>query len=714
MMPGTLTSGEAEKSVGTDGAAEQIYAEQVRYLYRLSRPAYFGTLINAGIIALALWDIVSRELLMGWLGVVLAVTLARYLLYRAFLKAAPEASGIRAWARHFVIGTGSMGILWGVLGSLLYPAQSMPHQFLVIFLVAGMVAAAMIILAPLRIAFLAFVLPALLPPIVMVFVQATFLHYFMGVLMLVFLGVMLGIAPVISGMIRESLPMKYENSGLIRRLSGAHAQSELVNTQLNERIAAQQHTAEQLRQASQKFQALINASPLAIVVRDAGGLIERWNHAAERIFGWSEAEVLGRMVAWYPSGKEEEEGRHNHSIILRGAAFADVEAVRRRKDGALITVSISGAPVYDQQGNAIRVLVMLADITERKRVALRQELQTEITKVLAESRGIEEALFKVIQAICGKLGWTCGARWALDRRDNILHCEEAWGTDAPAVQEFVAVTRSMLNQKIMDQTGRVAGVVRRVWDCAAPVWVADVLQDPDFRRLSAARQAGLRSALGFPVMIGEEFYGVMEFFAPEVLPPDRELMEFAGQIGSQIGQFLARKQAEDNLHFVATHDALTALPNRTMFGDRFTQALAQAQRYRRRMALLFIDLDGFKVVNDIYGHGVGDVLLKEVAGRLRSRLREGDVIGRIGGDEFVVLVEELREPEELAGLARKIIEAVALPVVVQGQECQVTASIGISTYPEDGRDSQMLFKNADTAMYRAKEQGKNRFQFYSV
>ncbi len=713
MMQETRTSQDAEKTVDSGGAAEQIYAEQVRYLYRLSRLAYIGTLITAGIIAVALWDIASRELLTGWLVGVLAVTLARLMLYRAFINAAPDVASIRAWGHYFVIGAGSMGVLWGVLGTLLYPSQFVPHQFLLIFMVAGVVTTAMIVLAPLRTAFLALALPALLPLTVMVFVQGTFLHYIMVVLILVFLGVMLGSAPIISGMIRESLRMKYENSGLVRRLSAAHAQSEQANVKLTERIAAQQDTAAQLLQASQKYQALIDASPLAIVMRNAEGLIERWNPAAERIFGWSEAEVLGRMVAWYPNSSEEEAGQNNRSIVLRGTAVSDIEAVRRRKDGTLITVSISGAPVYDQQGKVIGALMLLTDITERKRVAQRQQLQAEITRVLAESQSIEDALVKVMQAICVKLGWACGARWVLDKRDNILHCEEAWGIAEPAVQEFVAATRGMLNQRI-DPAGKVAGVVRRVWDSAAPVWVADVQEDADFRRLAAARQAGLRTVLGFPVMIEEEFYGAMEFFATELWPPDRELMNFSGQIGSQIGQFLARKQAEDNLHFVATHDALTALPNRIMFGDRFTQALAQAQRYRRRLALLFIDLDGFKGVNDSYGHGVGDVLLKEVAGRLRSNLRKGDVIGRIGGDEFVVLVEELSEPEELAVLSRKIIEVVAEPVVVQGQSCQVTASIGISTYPEDGRDSQMLFKNADTAMYRAKEKGKNCFQFYSI
>jgi len=505
-----------------------------------------------------------------------------------------------------------------------------------------------------------------------------------------------------------STRIKFENAALIADFSAANQQVQQSNERLKGEVELQARIQEELRQATRKFQALINASPLAIVVRDADGRIERWNPAAERMFGWSEAEALGTMVPWHPAGREQEGDRHRN-MILRGEAFSDVEAVRLRKDGTPLTVSLSGAPVHDDRGNAIGVMVIIADITLRKRSELRQELQAEITRLLAESRTVEEVLVKVIETMCEKQGWACGTRWVLDKRENVLRCAEAWGIDSPGVQEFLAESRVMLNP----WTGNVAGVVRRVWDSAAPVWVTDVQEDVKFRRGPAARKAGLRTALGFPVVIIGDFYGVMEFFAPDVRPPDHGLMEFAKQLGSQIGQFIARVEAEQNLQFVATHDALTSLPNRTMFSDRLSQAIAQAQRYNRRLALLFVDLDGFKTVNDTFGHETGDVLLREIASRLRACLREGDVIGRIGGDEFVVLIEEFGEIEQVAEVARKIVQTVAQPVMVQGHECRVTASVGISAYPQDGKDSQALLKCADSAMYRAKEQGKSRFQFYS-
>jgi diguanylate cyclase (GGDEF)-like protein len=176
---------------------------------------------------------------------------------------------------------------------------------------------------------------------------------------------------------------------------------------------------------------------------------------------------------------------------------------------------------------------------------------------------------------------------------------------------------------------------------------------------------------------------------------------------------MARKAAEQNLRFFASHDPLTGLSNRTMFNDRLHQALAQAARFERSLALLFIDLDGFKDVNDTHGHTVGDIVLAELANRLRATLREGDVIGRMGGDEFVVLIEEFSEAGQVAEVAKKLLETVVRPFTLQGGECHLTASLGISIYPDDGKDADTLIKNADMAMYLVKQQGKNSYRFYS-
>jgi diguanylate cyclase (GGDEF)-like protein len=185
---------------------------------------------------------------------------------------------------------------------------------------------------------------------------------------------------------------------------------------------------------------------------------------------------------------------------------------------------------------------------------------------------------------------------------------------------------------------------------------------------------------------------------------------------------LARARVRENeahltharrVEYLAYHDGLTALPNRSLFNKLLSQAISQARRYHRQLAVAFIDLDRFKQINDTLGHEAGDELLKEVANRLKACVRHSDTVARLGGDEFVVLLTELSDEQYAATVAQKIITSVAKPFMLLSQEFRVTASIGISTYPKDGPDEQTLTKNADIAMYQAKEDGKNNFQFYS-
>lgn len=174
-----------------------------------------------------------------------------------------------------------------------------------------------------------------------------------------------------------------------------------------------------------------------------------------------------------------------------------------------------------------------------------------------------------------------------------------------------------------------------------------------------------------------------------------------------------RRKAEERVQYLATHDEMTALPNRAMFSQLLAHAVEQGRRYRRRFAVLFVDLDRFKIINDSLGHEAGDELLKVMARRLRESLRSSDIVARLGGDEFVLLVEELPDRQVAATVARNILSVVIRPVEILGQECRVTASIGISIYPDDAQDGKSLMKNADMAMYQAKEEGKNNYQFYS-
>ncbi len=174
-----------------------------------------------------------------------------------------------------------------------------------------------------------------------------------------------------------------------------------------------------------------------------------------------------------------------------------------------------------------------------------------------------------------------------------------------------------------------------------------------------------------------------------------------------------RRQAETRAQHLADHDALTGLPNRRLLEDRLTQALAASQRNRKQTAVMFVDLDRFKNINDSLGHAAGDLVLKEVAERLVKQLRVVDTICRMGGDEFVVVLPEIKRAADAANVAAKILETVAQPFTVEERELHITPSVGISVFPDDGRDAESLIRNADAAMYHAKETGRANYQFFT-
>ncbi len=173
-----------------------------------------------------------------------------------------------------------------------------------------------------------------------------------------------------------------------------------------------------------------------------------------------------------------------------------------------------------------------------------------------------------------------------------------------------------------------------------------------------------------------------------------------------------RKRVEQSIRHMAHHDALTGLPNRALFRDRLTHAMAQADRYHQKLAVMFLDLDRFKAINDTLGHNVGDQLLKIAAERLRSCVRDCDTVARLGGDEFTVIVEDIIEERDASAVAQKILDTLSQPFNLYGHEVFISVSVGVTLYPSDDENADNLLRNADSAMYRAKEFGRNNFQFY--
>ena len=177
---------------------------------------------------------------------------------------------------------------------------------------------------------------------------------------------------------------------------------------------------------------------------------------------------------------------------------------------------------------------------------------------------------------------------------------------------------------------------------------------------------------------------------------------------------IERKRAEERMAYLAQYDALTGLANRKLFKELLSLALARAERSSQHLALMFLDLDRFKIINDSLGHDVGDQVLKVVAERLRSRMRKSDTVARLGGDEFTVILEGIGTVQDATRVAQELLQIVALPITVQDQELFIKPSIGIAIYPQYGKDPETLIKNADMAMYRAKRQGRNTYRFYTT
>jgi diguanylate cyclase (GGDEF)-like protein/PAS domain S-box-containing protein len=496
-------------------------------------------------------------------------------------------------------------------------------------------------------------------------------------------------------------------AGLVRSLASSSERARDLALKITDDL---RQSEARLSEAQRLTQAMIEALPNPIFFKGTDGRYLGVNRAWEQFFGLSRSQFVGKTVFdLYPRDRAIADRMDAMDRELwRSPGSQHYEAVISTQGGVKHDVVYYKATYSRSDGTVEGLIGTIIDMTERKQAERRQAMEHAITRVLAESQSLDHAIPRIIQTVCETMGWHYGDRYAYDAEAGLLRRKEMWCIDEQQIRDFA--TSAM--HRTVKPDGESPGLVRRTYASAAPVWISDVLQT-NLRRRDLIERAGLHGAFAFPLVAAGQVLGVLEFFHRDVREPDAILLQIAQSIGSQIGQFIVRMQAEEAVKFVAMHDSLTQLPNRMMFNQRLEHSIRDAERSGGALAVMFIDLDRFKIINDTLGHESGDLLLREVALRVTDNLRTGDLVARLGGDEFVVLLEDAANAAAVGRVAEKLIGALTASYVIAGREVHVTASIGISSFPTDAQDMRSLLKFADIAMYRAKEQGRNTFQFYS-
>ncbi len=308
------------------------------------------------------------------------------------------------------------------------------------------------------------------------------------------------------------------------------------------------------RLSEEIYRAMFENAGVGITRVDLKGALVDINQTFCDMVGYTRDDLLGRPLSEITHPDDYNEGAGFRNQLTHGAKKSATGEKRFiHKDGSIIWVQRTMSIVNDDEGEPQYVISIVENISQRKQVERRQMIEHAVTLLLADARSIAEAIPRVIQIMSETLGYAYGARWVLDPTDRVLHSTESWCTAEPAVEEF----RRKSTSRIETETpGKPGGLNRTVWATAAPVWIADVEKESALKRRESAQQAGLRSAFAFPIPVGGEFYGVMEFFGREVRPRDERILEIARTVGHQVGQFIARKQAEAALQ--EANDQLTA------------------------------------------------------------------------------------------------------------------------------------------------------------
>ena len=446
-----------------------------------------------------------------------------------------------------------------------------------------------------------------------------------------------------------------------------------------------------------------NPHPMWVYDRDTLGFLAV-NDAAVAHYGYSPEEFLSMTINDIRPAEDIPALAENVARYERVAGGLDAAGCwrHRKRDGSIIEVEITTheLPFGRRRGK----VVLAHDVTPRRRT---ERAQLAVARGLSESGTMKEACAGLLEALGATMGWKAAALWMVDAAAGVLRVEELW--EQP---DASGSWHDELQERRTLTLARGIGLPGEVWVSGEPVYGGNE-QNGEFSPCATSLVDGLlRGALAVPIRSGSEIVGVLEFFrlcGGEIEDGALPTLTIAS---AQFGQFVARKRAERQLAYQSLHDPLTGLPNRTQLLDRLTLAVSQSRRRRTSVAVLFLDVDRFKVINDSLGHRAGDELLRTLATRIRAVLRPGASVARFGGDEFVIIGDEINGDRDAVAIAERISSSFDRPFVLQGGEQFASASIGIALSHAAVQHAEDLVRDADAAMYRAKERGRGRYELF--
>ena len=389
------------------------------------------------------------------------------------------------------------------------------------------------------------------------------------------------------------------------------------------------------------------------------------SHGAQTRVGLAPQGFIGKRrwdFPWY--NMTEQDWAAHRAQLERHEPFHDLQLRRREAGGEVTVISVSGKPIFDAHGRFAGYRGVGRNITERKRT------KRNLRQIVERFRSLTE-----------------------------LSSDWYWEMDADL--RFTYVSEGIRKVRGIEPTSLIG---RRRWEADG------VVIDENMARHRATLEA--HEPFRDFVLARRRPDGRVTYVNHAGRPIFDDKGVFKGYRGVA-RDITAKVEAEDTLARLAHFDNLTGLPNRGLLQDRLKRAVARANRAEALLAVMYLDLDQFKEINDSLGHAVGDQVLREAASRLERCLRSTDTVARLGGDEFTILLEEVRSVEEVARIAEKLLGAVAARAEIAGHELHLSTSIGITVYPLDGRDADLLMRNADLAMYHAKQEGRNNYQFFS-